>query len=339
MIRQTVNPARILPVGSDRTEYQTHVIPSTGSGFPPVQLVPRRGNNERKRVTLSTPNKVIYLSDDSTPILSNQFVSSFGYFRTLVGNQALGTPDAASLDILGDIEIILRFQLPSWTNGIPGSTALVSKWVDAVDRSYMLLFVGNQLALFTSATGAAFVQNVPVTVPLLPNETAWLRATLDVDDGAGNRVYNFFTAPDSESVPTTWTLFNSQTIAGVTSIFNSVSGLGIASYGPGGFITATGAVKNVILRNGIGGPIVFQTGGADMAPLPYVATTGQTISAIGPGSPPTFIPATGSPTGTGCIAPAQYIHETGSPLYALALSNDPATTATVTAATESFYTE
>jgi len=68
-----VDPMRVLPLGGDRVEFQTIIVPSTGSGIAPVQIVPRRGNNERKRVTIyptQTPSYLVLLSEQSQVMVS-----------------------------------------------------------------------------------------------------------------------------------------------------------------------------------------------------------------------------------------------------------------------------
>ena len=201
----------------------------------------------------------------------------------LVGNYA-STPDTGPLDITGDIDIQVRATIPDWT---PATTMnFVCKRIDAGNQqSYdLVLNINGTLNLRTSATGAGplLQNNSTVATGATNGTTKWIRATLDVDDGAGNRVCKFYTSDDG----TTWTqLGTTVTTAGTASIFNSNSPVEIGSRNAGVNELLTGTIHRVIIRNGYDGAgfvmfdADFSTQTADA--LAFNATSGTSIKADG----------------------------------------------------------
>lgn len=162
------------------------------------------------------------------------------------------TTDKASLDISSDIDIRVDATMPSWS---PSSNRfLVSKYVTAGNqRSYMLgLLVGGRPFVQWSTDGAALNQTISEKAVPANSKRLTLRVTIDVDDGAGNRVLTFMTGP-STSGP--WTTLSTITQAGTTSFFNSTSPLEIGNALNGGSSSLGGRVHKVEVRDGIGGPL------------------------------------------------------------------------------------
>jgi hypothetical protein len=88
-------------------------------------------------------------------------------------------------------------------------------------------------------------------VPFSDGQAGWVRATLDLDNGAGSYELKFWTAPDSITVPTSWTQLGvTRTGTAIVSLVNSSEQLSI---GPG----LAGKFYRAIVRNGIGGTVVF----------------------------------------------------------------------------------
>ena len=112
--------------------------------------------------------------------------------------------------------------------------------------------------LVTSTTGSDSISaNSSVPVGFSAGQTGWVKATFDVDNGAGGKTARFYTAPDQVDEPSSWTeLGTAQTSAGTTSIYSSNSQLEIGSNLIGGS-PATGTIYRAIVRNGIGGTTVF----------------------------------------------------------------------------------
>lgn len=168
------------------------------------------------------------------------------------------TPDSAALDITGDIELVARVALDDWT---PASiSSLVAKWsTTGNQRSYRLnVTTGGALRLSYSSAGSAAVDvSSTAAVPFTNGSTYWVKATLDVDNGAAGNDVSFWWAPDSEIEPMAWTRLGEMvTSAGVASVFNSTAALSVGAESGGGANQSTGSIYRAIVRNGIGGSVV-----------------------------------------------------------------------------------
>ena len=164
------------------------------------------------------------------------------------------TPDAAALDITGDIDLRFDADLASWREQME----LVTKWTVAGNqRSYFLVLLpAGTLNLFTSSDGTATVNAVStVPVPVTTGRLA-VRVTLDVDNGAGGRTTTFYT---SDTIGGTWTQLGDPVVAaGTTSIFSG-SGVLVVLDNPNSSNTASiirGRVLAAQVRNGIAGTVV-----------------------------------------------------------------------------------
>lgn len=186
------------------------------------------------------------------------------------------TPDNAALDIVGDIDIRVEAQLENWNNG--SITEICNKQqITADQRSWRFLQVANGsleltwTTLGTAASGVTATSTEVLRVP--PNARIALRATLDVDNGAGGYTVTFYTAP---TIAGPWKQFGNQvvTTAGTTSIFNSTSPLDVGD--TDGIILGrpVGRFYAFQCRNGINGTLVAN---ADFTSL-AVGTTAWTDS-------------------------------------------------------------
>ncbi len=177
-----------------------------------------------------------------------------GLVLTGVSPGRASTPDAAALDIVGDLDVRAYVALTDWT---PAATSCIAAKYDGTgsQRSWRFnVSTGGNLQLTTSATGVATMTNTSTAaVPVLDGEGIWVRATLDVDNGAAGRVYTYYTSIDG----VTWTQLGSTvTVSGVTSIFSSSASLEVGSSDVGTAVRLTGLVASLEVRNGIGGTVV-----------------------------------------------------------------------------------
>lgn len=192
------------------------------------------------------------------------------------GNWAT-TPDSTQNSITGDIDVRVKVALDDWT---PSSSALLmSKWTGDPDRAWELFVNTNGTLGFVSTPTGLSANSVggtsTVAVSAAGGTVKWVRVTLDVDDGAGNRVYKFYTSDDG----VTWTQLGSTvTTAGTTSIFDTTFQLSVGAQGAGGFGAAVGAFYYAELRNGIDGTVVskFDPSRAATLGTSFVAETGET---------------------------------------------------------------
>ncbi|MFE5591439.1 hypothetical protein [Streptomyces sp. NPDC056549] len=169
------------------------------------------------------------------------------------------TPDHASLDVTGDLDIRVEAEVDNWASG---QYFLFGKWGATGQRSYRLQVEQGWLYLLWSPDGTTLVNNVAKLLPTLPRRAA-LRATLDVNNGSGQYVAEFFTAP---SLAGPWTSLGTSTGASTTSIFSSTATVLLGGTGVG-FI---GRVYRGEIRSGIAGTVVAAP---DLRTLPPGTTT------------------------------------------------------------------
>jgi len=165
------------------------------------------------------------------------------------------TPDHASLDITADIDLRADVTPSTWAPA--GLQQMVAKWASAGNLSYQFgLNANGTLRLQWSSDGTANL-NVSSTTTPVPHPTSGrlaVRVTMDVNDGAGNRVIRFYTAPDLAGP---WTqLGTTITTAGTTSIFAGNSVLEVGSRSGGTTEIFTGVIHAVEVRNGIDATVV-----------------------------------------------------------------------------------
>jgi hypothetical protein len=209
---------------------------------------------------------------------------SLGYVRLngVTGNY-LSTPDATALDITGDIDLRARVSLDDWTPA--AAQMIIAKYITATNnRSYRLQVNTDgtlQITWSTAGTsGTAISKSSTVATGLTDGSVKWIRATLDVDNGASGNDVRFFLSDDG----TTWTqLGTTVTTAGTTSIFSSTSILEIGASENASLMT--GNFYRAQVLNGIGGTTVldvniatdFRASNEDI----FTATTGQTVTVNG----------------------------------------------------------
>lgn len=180
------------------------------------------------------------------------------------------TPDAASLDIVGDIDLIAKIAPDDWTPAAD-SYILAKYTVTANQRSYaLILSTTGTLTLQFSPDGTASVSKASTAnlSTLANGATKWVRATMDVDNGASGYDVRFYTSDDG----TTWTqLGTTVTTATATSIFASTAVLEIGSRnaGTGDFFAGKffeGYVKSGIDGTAVAHPVASTTGVTDATP-------------------------------------------------------------------------
>lgn len=200
----------------------------------------------------------------------------------------VSTPDHASLDITGDIDIRIDASLHDWVP--PGVVELASKWTDAGNqRSWRLVSSDGILFLGWTADGSTIKQlgataSLSSRVPL--SRRLAVRATLDVNNGSGGHTVTYYTGP---SIAGPWTqLGDAITDTGTTSIFSSSAPVEVGDLTDQTFTPPSGLVYAFELRSGIAGTVVanpdftIQTAGAtsfaDGAGRTWTLTGGAVLS-------------------------------------------------------------
>ncbi|MFE4328736.1 hypothetical protein ACFRQM_04555 [Streptomyces sp. NPDC056831] len=160
------------------------------------------------------------------------------------------TPNTAALNIAGDIDIRVEVTADWYA---AGSQALIGKWISATgQRSYLLRLDNGSLVFNWSVTGASsFIATVPL--PAMP-ERAAVRATLDVDNGAGGFTAALWWAPTLDGP---WSVIGGPlTSTPVVSIYASTAPLEVAPVAATGVVPLNGRVHRAEIRAGIGGAVV-----------------------------------------------------------------------------------
>lgn len=180
------------------------------------------------------------------------------------------TADTAALSITGDIDLRAWVKATDWT---PTSIqTLVGKWeTTGNQRSYNLsLDTTGKLILEWSANGTAVISKISTVVSGITDATwKFVRATLDVDNGAAGSDVRFYTSDDG----LTWTQLGATvTTAGVTSIYNSTARATVGALLDAGtsqrFI---GSVRSATVIQGLTGTPI--QGAPDYTSIVYSATS------------------------------------------------------------------
>ena len=168
------------------------------------------------------------------------------------------TPDAAALDITGDIDLRVDATLDAWVSGTPSGANdyLIGKYDSSTNRrSYVLrLSSTGTLQLLWSTDGTAVNTRSATVAPAPIDGRLAVRATLDVNNGSGGHTVTFYSAPTIEGP---WSqLGTAVTTAGTTSIFSGGASLLISGIDEGGAGLAPGLFHAGQVRDGIDGTIV-----------------------------------------------------------------------------------
>jgi hypothetical protein len=175
----------------------------------------------------------------------------------VIGSDA-STPDAAALDITGDIDLRIDAFLTNWLDAADSlnTTVLVSKLGGpSSDKSWLLGVKNNRLYFEWSADGVNVLSASSTVQPSIPADGRMsVRVTMDADNGAGGRTISFYTAPSGTAG--TWTQVGDTVVqSGTTSIFNSTAAVHVGTV-PVSMTYATGRIHAMEIRNGIDGTVV-----------------------------------------------------------------------------------
>ena len=193
------------------------------------------------------------------------------------------TPDAASLDITGDIDLRVRVSMDDWTPA--AEQTLIAKYtVTGNQRSYALAVTATGALIFRwSEDGTAEKSETSSAVNTFTNGTThWVRATLDVNNGGGDAAVDFYTSEDGS----TWTALGAQQLNGATtSIFASTAVLELGSQTGGTVNRLAGKIFRAEVLSGIGGTSVAapiastsSNGITDATPLTWTVQGNAIIS-------------------------------------------------------------
>jgi hypothetical protein len=198
----------------------------------------------------------------------------------------LSTPDSAALSVISDLTLVVGVAMDDWTPA--AISTLANKWTTSGNqRSYMLqVLTDGKLRLSWSANGTAVLSaDSSAAVGATDGTTRWLKSTIDVDDGAGNRVIKFWTSTDFGS---TWVqLGTTVTTAGVTSIFDSTAPLVLGGNDVGATERTAGKIFYATVAPGVDGVVAgkFDANDATDGASAVSSGTGQTWTVATSGAP------------------------------------------------------
>ncbi|MFM9815138.1 hypothetical protein ACKI16_42510 [Streptomyces scabiei] len=161
-----------------------------GSRTDPGSLTLTLNNRDGKYTTRNPESPLWGLLGPNTPIRVS--VPGDVRYLELTGAETsyASTPDHASLDLTGDID--LRWEGEANWYG-PGAVMLIGKWGASGDRSYHMRLQDGSLYMQVHYGSTTFVFTAQ-PLPVLPDRAA-LRTVLDADNGAGGWSMSHYWAP------------------------------------------------------------------------------------------------------------------------------------------------
>lgn len=248
-----------------------------------VNCTPAKPLNVGKYDATSGPGEARY-SSNGTTLGGDVPASESALVLNGVSPGRASTPDAAALDIVGDLDVRVHVAMDDWTPATT-QTLLSKSTATGNQRSWQFnVNTGGGLVLVWSANGTATMTATSTAGVAAANGTArWVRATLDVDNGAAGRTVTFYTSTDGEN----WTQLGAPvTTATVTSIFNSTAPVVVGAIDVGVTNRLAGKVHAVEIRNGINSTVVARPefGAQPAGTTSFVDSTGKTWTVTAPAS-------------------------------------------------------
>lgn len=197
----------------------------------------------------------------------------------------ISTPDSAANSITGDIDLRAKVAPANWSSGHFHPSAKMDP-VSPHETSWDFRIDNGILGLnWEDPVNGTLDVDATAPVPFISNEVGWVRATLDVDNGAGGHDVTFYTSEDG----IVWTQVGAVVNDGgfVTSIVDTAQPVIAGNFAD----LPTGAAKiyRVEIRDGINGTLValFDANEAGatagtQTPGSFVSSTGETWTVNGP---------------------------------------------------------
>lgn len=245
----------------DVTSYVLNVETITGRDFP-SQLT-GKATAGRLRATLDNRDGRFSYFNQNSPL--NQDGNSLKVGRKIRlrtaeaglhalatgSNGSASTPDHADFAFSGDHDVRAHLSLDDWTPSAVSIVVAQSAFIGDIGFAFAVNTDGTlSLSWSTNgSTGTNVARNSTVATGFANGSFHWIRATVDVDNGAAGHDVRFFTSEDGVN----WTQLGATvTNAGVTSVFNSTQPLTVSN----SLVSMAGQVRYVEVRNGIDGTIV-----------------------------------------------------------------------------------
>jgi len=171
------------------------------------------------------------------------------------------SPDSAALSFSGDIEVVVRVALTDWT---PGTTAYIGKAETSGTRSWNFYMQNNngRPSFFWESGGVTKIRNSSIAYGFNDGQLVWLKTTLDVSAGEVSFYYSTEMVDDESAV--TWTLHETPAALGAFTIDDNDSEIRIGTTEAANWLNGT--VRRAIIKDGIGGTVVFDADFTGLAP-------------------------------------------------------------------------
>jgi len=206
------------------------------------------------RKTVCVVNPLWLFGTDDYMEVNNRYMSSGTYlYLPGVASNYASTPDAAPLDITGDIDIRCKVALDDWTPAA-AQVFLAKRATNQYSYQFSVQTNGVLNLSWTPDGINAISKNSTVAPTVSDGSTLWIRVTLDVDNGASGNDVIFYTSTDG----TNWTqLGTTVTTAGTTSVHSGTAVLEVGTTLGGANNPARGKFFRAQVLNGIGGTVAF----------------------------------------------------------------------------------
>lgn len=197
--------------------------------------------------------------------LNGAYLTGSGLAISRVANCYASSPDSVATSITGDIDVKIKLNMYQWCHGAyvgaatgSGYTQVIAaKWTNTQRSWYLAVQSGGVLSFNWTTANSTILSTIATShLPFDVNTTKWIRATMDVDNGAGGRTTKFYTSDDG----TTWTqLGTTVTASGTTSIYDSTAAVTTPTTDAGQFNLMDGIIYRLIIENGYdgAGSVVF----------------------------------------------------------------------------------
>ncbi|MEU8760640.1 hypothetical protein [Streptomyces sp. NPDC048659] len=164
------------------------------------------------------------------------------------------TPDTAVLDITGDIDVRVDLAPRQWAGAGIGYELIGKYGATSGNRSWRLMITGEGELLFTwSPDGTNTLEHRSPKLRARGPRMS-VRATLDVNNGAGGYTLTYYTAA---SLAGPWTqIGQTVTTSGVTAIFASTAAVELGDIATMGYTNHERRIYGAEIRSGIGGTLV-----------------------------------------------------------------------------------
>lgn len=188
------------------------------------------------------------------------------------------TPDHASLDLVGDLELRVDMAPAQWP---PASDqTIIGKYADATDnRGYRMDVTVDGRLRFTWSTDGFDNSSLLSSIPLdiIGGERITVRVTFDANNGAGGHTARFYTTLGTISAGPWTELGTAQTDSPATSIFSNNAALEVGSRNSGQ-VRFIGDIFGAQVRSSIAGATVANPSFSSQSPgtTNFVDSTGKT---------------------------------------------------------------